>query len=416
MPEDPVARYGTIAVVPAQYVPNHDFLPYAKGPTAGAFKGALGGVGDSAQIGMRIASGSGGGRDDWGKPLGAVLITIALLPILVPMGAIEGSQAALPIEHVERLERNIHSVVEQAKLHHQLASQIAKSTIHLPLVQHDIHADFGPTSPQHRPDYQNLKNNGINTVLEVAVGKARFKTVGEHHRRMQMELSAVAHMVGTENNQVLKSGTYTYESPAFPLNSWTDNSGHRLNIEFTHGFQYLADSVINGLVEPSYWPLPIMRPTLDVCGLMPISPKLEYQRAKYKGSKLVKPAEVVTTTVSSVQPTLHWDTFAVESGPPVAGKISNVRYDLRVWAQHGESRGRMIYERHYLPHATHQLEIQLHPYTTYLWSIRARYEMHGRRLVTPWSYSAIKPEGPGVWCFDDGIPEYSYFKFRTPAR
>ena len=179
MPEDPVARYGTIAVVPALYVPDHDFLPYAKGPTAGALKGALGGVGTSAYVGAEIALEPGGSRDDWGKPLAGVLITIALLPILVPMGAIEDSQAALPIEHVERLERSIHSAVEQAQLHHQLARQIAESTTHLPLVQHEIKSDFGPTSPQHRPDYRDLNTIGIDTVLEVAVRKARFKTVGK---------------------------------------------------------------------------------------------------------------------------------------------------------------------------------------------------------------------------------------------
>ena len=435
MPEDPVARYGTIAVVPALYVPDHDFLPYAKGPTAGALKGALGGVGTSAYVGAEIALEPGGGRDAWGKPLAGVLITIALLPILVPMGAIEGSQAALPIEHVERLERSIHSAVEQAQLHHQLARQIAESTTHLPLVQHEIKSDFGPTSPQHRPDYRDLNTIGIDTVLEVAVRKARFKTLGKGHRHMQMELSAVANMVSTADNRVLKSGTYNFESPAFPLNSWTYNDGYRMNTEFAHGFQRLTDSILNDIVEPSYWPYVESdywphaergAPLRYVCGLMPLSPKFEYRRAEYKysfiadlmgsGAVLVRDAEVLPSTVGSVEPILSWETFPKESDPDTAEKIRDVSYDLRVWVLDGKSRGPLIYERYYLPLPTHQLDNPLRPYTTYLWSVRAHFELNGRQLVTPWSYSRITREGGRIWCFDDGIPEHSYFRFRTPAR
>lgn len=436
LPEDTVKRYGTIAVVPARYVPDNDFIAFAEGAAAGALKGALGGAGASAYTGTSIAFDNGGASGDpLAQGLGAALITIVLLPILVPMGAIGGSQAALPSADVERLEATIHSAVERAQLHHQLASQIVQSTIHLPLVQHDISSELGPANSHDHPDYRSLNVIGVDTVLEVAINKARFKTVGKRHRDMQVELSATARMVSTADNRVMKSGTYDFESPAFPLNSWTYNGGYRMNTEFAHGFQRLTDSILNDIVEPSYWPYVESdywpraergAPLTYVCGLMPLSPKFEYRRAEYKysfiadlmgrGAVLVKDAEVLPSTVGSVEPILSWKAFPKQTDPDMAERIRDVSYDLRVWVLDGKSRGPMIYERHYLPHSTHQLENPLHPYTTYLWSVRAHYELDGRRLVTPWSYSRITREGQRILCSLDDIPEHSYLRFRTPAR
>ena len=351
------------------------------------------------------------------------------------MGAVGGSQAALPPADVERLEATIHSAVERAQLHHQLASQIVQSTVHLPLVQHDIRSELGPATSHDRPDYRSLIVIGVDTVLEVAVNKARFKTVGKRSHDMQMELSATARMVSAADNRVLKSGTYNVESPAFSLHTWTYNDGYPMNTEFAHAFQRLTHSILNDIIEPSYWPYVESdywphaergAPLTYVCGLMPLSPKFEYRRAEYKysfiadlmgsGAVLVRDAAVLPSTVGSVEPILSWEAFPKESDPDTAEKIRDVSYDLRVWVLDGKSRGPLIYQRHYLPRSKHQLENPLRPYTTYLWSVRAHYELEGRRLVTPWSYSRITREGQRISCSLDDIPEHSYLRFRTPAR
>lgn len=113
-------------------------------------------------------------------------------------------------------------------------------------------------------------------------------------------------------------------------------------------------------------------------------------------------------TVNSFQPVLRWEEFPrsrdrVEDQEGLAGRISEVQYEVRVWRR-GRSdfrpgspfAGDLVYARRNLPATTHKIEVALEP-GWYLWTVRAWYLLNGMQCVTDW--------GQQVW---RSIPIKSY--------
>jgi hypothetical protein len=140
---------------------------------------------------------------------------------------------------------------------------------------------------------------------------------------------------------------------------------------------------------------------------------------------------------------LVWEAFpraADQAGD--AGKllerISDVRYDLRIWASVGGGPGALVYERLGLdlpvhkeegsPTVEHRLDLPLSPGTEYLWSVRARFKLDGAERATRWSMNQ-DPDARALpaskrWfsptrpvrepCLNEGIPPLRHHRFRTP--
>jgi len=131
--------------------------------------------------------------------------------------------------------------------------------------------------------------------------------------------------------------------------------------------------------------------------------------------------------VDSLQPTLRWQRFPREADAKadVDGwlvRIRNVTYDLRVWRTVERPFPRpypaeLVYSRDGLAEPVHRVEVVLAPSTSYLWTVRARFELDGQTRVTEWSML----KGPGG---RDGstpprapfVPSTAYYEFRTPRK
>lgn len=146
----------------------------------------------------------------------------------------------------------------------------------------------------------------------------------------------------------------------------------------------------------------------DISGLPPAHPEPE-------GSK-----------VDSVLPTLRWEPFPrpLDLDGHTEGwlaRIRSVTYDLRIWRtiQVPGARnegfaypGDLVYSRDGVREPIHTVETPLAPDTSYVWSIRARYELDGEVRVTEWSMlmSPNDPFAPRA----SSVPPRSYYRFRTP--
>ena len=147
------------------------------------------------------------------------------------------------------------------------------------------------------------------------------------------------------------------------------------------------------------------RPT-PVYGLRPLDPPA---RAELNSQK------VVFVRVSSLTPTLRWEAFPTEDDrkadhEALLGRIRNVTYELKVYSVENEFPTGPIYARRGLLEPSHKLETRLKPSTNYFWTVRARFELDGHTLVTPWG----RIDRP--WSTDLLVPSPFYYGVETPRK
>ena len=132
--------------------------------------------------------------------------------------------------------------------------------------------------------------------------------------------------------------------------------------------------------------------------------------------------------VDSLRPTFRWESFPRpqdlrkdENG--LLGRFQNVTYDLRIWRAQAsfspkassarqtfpEPSHKPIYYRQGLPEPVHKIEEPLAPFTRYIWSVRARFEVDGGTRVIPWAAvwhsridqrSSVIPNNPIYYGFE----------------
>lgn len=120
---------------------------------------------------------------------------------------------------------------------------------------------------------------------------------------------------------------------------------------------------------------PPSNPLQSSVGLRPIPPWHEHEYVRM---------------ADSLQPTLQWETFPRQGDfkPDKTGRlpsVGNVAYELRIWTGDRFGVGEPVYWRNKLTTPTHQVEVPLAPHTSYIWMVRAWFELNGRPRVTEWS-------------------------------
>lgn len=120
--------------------------------------------------------------------------------------------------------------------------------------------------------------------------------------------------------------------------------------------------------------------------------------------------------VASRRPTLRWEAFPKPEDRQSDARLAAVRdvsYDLRIWrAGPDDYPIDLVYAKDGLSESRHTLEMDLQPDTRYLWTVRARFNLNQRTLVTPWSTLS----SPVDVARGAAIPDFGYFRFRTPMR
>ena len=91
------------------------------------------------------------------------------------------------------------------------------------------------------------------------------------------------------------------------------------------------------------------------------------------------------------------------------GRVANVAYDLVVAREENYRPGAMVYRRTAITDNSHRLGEPLQPGAKYFWSVRARFELDGRKHVTEWASlhhgarSAVSV--PNVHSYRFSVPE-----------
>ncbi|HZP93388.1 MAG TPA: hypothetical protein VFB20_10970 [Burkholderiales bacterium] len=441
--EKAIEKRGTVAIVPAQYLPQSNFRAFAGSKPAGVTKSAAIAAAETASaIDLAAATGTGAAALSFLAPY--ALATGAIF------GAVAGSAVPLPAETAQEIETGIGRSLAKLDAQRALADRlgaIVKKETWVPLRAVDAK---GPAAANESPTYAALVSAGVDTVIETAVREIGFhrcdplwlggvepdgaRCPPDHRRKPTVSLImlAQARLVRVADGTALLVRQFRYASPHRGFAQWAANDGRLLVEEFERAYRELAERVNDELllVTPidlpnfnSSWPP--SQSLYGMCWLAPVYPKAERTApsealtASISGSEdmcLVDPLRF--GTVDSLRPTLRWSAFPRDLDrekldPGLLNKIRDVTYDLKIWEAEGCERGRLVYERTGLPAPEHRLETALEPGQRYFWSFRARFTVDGRPMAMRWAFY-----DPYSCDADDRAPEWSgckYHRFMTPS-
>jgi len=430
---------GVLAIAPAQFVPESNFVTFAKSAGAGAAKGAtiLGGTAAGGAAAMAaMAAGT------LVYPV-AVLAGVLMVVEAATVGGVAGAKAAVSPETAKLVESNISRAVAGLDTQNQLAGHVASLLEAESWIRLSSTRPAGPGRATAHPDYAQWRSAGIDTVLETAVTDIGFESCGSemvrrlssgctearNKRMVDLFMSARARLVRVSDGTELFARELHYKSARREIPYWVEKDGQPIAEEIEYGYRELAERVRDELilVAPIALPAPatfpgvpgVENPKYGICWLAPVYPPAkplllsEIAGPARKRSDVCPASGLHFSDVDSLRPTLRWSAFPRELDrraldPADLQKIANVTYDLKIWREEGCERGLPVYERSGLTRPEHLLERSLAPGTRYFWSVRARFTLASRPMVTRWSH--FDP----TTCFPADIADWQYHRFVTP--
>lgn len=437
-------KLGTVAIAPAQYVPQSNFATFAKSKPAGAAKGAA----ESALTSTVVLGALGATATGYAAAALAFMAPYVIVAAAAASAA-QGARTALPAEKAQEIESTLNDTLAKLDAQRALADRLTA------IVGSEPWADLrrvdakGPAAAKDSPSYAALGPAGVDTVIEIGVREIGFhrcesfdiygapndlRCPPDFRRKPMVSLYLLAHakLVRVSDGTELFAREFGYASPHRDFAQWAAGDGRLLAAEFERAYRELAERINDELLLATPIELPNLvgfaalpdHPLYGMCWLTPVYPKAEPEPisdalviAVSKRDDLCLVNPIRFGTVDSPRPTLRWSVFPRELdreklARALLERIRDVTYDLRIWEAERCERGRLVYERTGLSSPEHRLETSLAPAQRYFWSFRARFTVDGQPMATDWAFFNAYTCRPG-----DGGPEWwaeRNHRFMTP--
>jgi hypothetical protein len=426
--EEAMKQLGTVAIVPARFLPEYTFDTFGKGRFSGVGKGAAAGTAIGALDGLIMT--------------GATAIAIPPLAVLVlpffivggaaigaVTGGVVGAVNALPGAKAEEIDMLIKNAMAELNIQETMGVHIIQAGQNIPENHFEFVSGYGPVNDNERPDYHFLKERDIRAVLEVKVKKLGFEGGKGSDPEITFFMNVQARLIQVPDGIEIYSGIFEHKSKNLKASTWANNDAQLLREEIERSYKNLAERIMEELFLIIDFPLSYWSQH-QICMLNPIYPENSYDFFK---------TSIVFEKVHTLQPTFQWESYPRERDKEAdkAGllkRINGVTYDFKVLKATGDYPLQLAYERRELTDSHHKIEQPLEPSTKYFWSIRARFKLDGKARTTKWSYSrrpwvsrlnmgwemAIPAlpifQPPIDPCKINYIPEHNYFRFITPSQ
>jgi hypothetical protein len=315
--------------------------------------------------------------------------------VMAPIGAMTepSSKDVLVVE--AKIPNDLDARITQALLRDQVVAAAISNGANLISVS----AERAQSAAQQN-DYRPLAAAGVDTVLEVALGRVGFvKTKDNADLNTPLILSMRAHvrLIRTGDNAVVSTRDYVYESVGLKPSEWIANQARLLLHALQVGYEILGSNIYDNIFLLYSFPYRDINFNVSEGGLFSqqafgLAPL--YQRSSF--GTYINPLKYPgAPQLDSLRPTLRWQRFPrktdIREAPEemVVGRIKNVRYDLIIARSDIYE---VIYRRDGLPDTIHTIETSLSPDTLYSWSVRAHFEFDGRERVTEWSSTYLQAD------------------------
>jgi len=219
-------------------------------------------------------------------------------------------------------------------------------------------------------DYPPLAALGVDTVLEVSMTQIFGEAEGEMSNPvLPLDMQAHIRLIKTSDNYEIFSGDYFYRGKQLKYTEWSANNAEQLAKAMRAGYEAIGRDISDRVFQLYPFPERRAQESPRSCGLAPVDPKKEM--------------------VGDLQPQLSWQSFPraadIAAAPEEMAQVKNTKYDLIISQGEDGNSPEVIYRREGLTSTTHKIEITLNPNTRYIWSVRARFNLHGRQRVTEWA-------------------------------
>ena len=395
---------GTVAVIAANREPEIKLEGFARGAGEAAAMGAGGTF-------LMCAGATPGCGSVVCVPF--IIVWLGVCGVAGAVGGMVGATSAPNAETVQAAETNWSAAFAASTTQDLLRAEVAA----VALAHGTSLAPISPETAQaasRTRDYRPLAAAGAGTVLEVAVTKVGTKGAGINAPLLAY-MQAHVRLVRVSDNSEIFAADYAYEGERLKLSEWSAGGGKRLVSTLERGYKTLGGSIYDSVFLLYPFPEPRQRTTtreVDGLGLGAVSPRTRGILSVSDTSGSFFGSYSAWTTVDDLQPTLRWQAFPrdidVALAPQEMGRVKNVHYDLLVAREENLGPAEIVYHREGLADSVHKIETRLTPDTRYFWTVRADFELDGRRRVTGWSSTVCCP-GSGLTA-----PSRYSFRFKTP--
>ncbi len=407
LPEEIRRQVRSVAVVPAAYIPESNFLTFAKDRGTGAAKGA----GAGALHGTLYMSAEAAGAGPY---------AVLLLPFAAALGAvvggmvggIEGAVRAIPADQAKKIEATINSAISDLDVQGKLSKYIVSVGLTLKDYQFNVMRGQGPTTKNEKPDYRSLKEQNVDMALEANVTNLGFLGGKGVDPEIAFFMDVTVRVVRTVDGTEIYSGKSSHTSRPRRFIEWARDDSAQLREEFETSYARLAEQILETIFLVYDFHMDDGWSGVQHCML-----EHYYPPPRGIGFFSHKP---MFSMVDSLQVTFKWEAFPRDKdrkydSAGILNRISEITYDLKIWKGHNNYPEELVYARQGIPAPEHTIETLLEPSTEYFWSVRSRFKLDGQTRLTRWSYSRIPwPPGRLDPCLEDHIPITHYHRFKTP--
>jgi len=400
-PQKERPNYGHIGVVAARFQPQVNVDVLTSGKDAGAAK-------EAGKAALMSAVGGGQCLALLYPPAIAVCYAVFVTGVTT-VGAITGAVRTESAEKITAAHLSMKTRLEDFKLQETVRDAVVQYAREVELPGFSILKDQGPEDLNALPVYRPAIGERLDTVVELSVVSLEAEVTGRKGNLILVKMKFRVRVVNASDGKILDSFTRQYAA-RMPAEEWFKDNARMISNVIQSWYRGFAETVVDELFL-NYRPVEQIDVKTDqqLIGdflLQPLYPEVRWGFDE----------------VDSQEPTFRWEALPrlKELREASAGsRIADLKYDLRI---SGASR-RFKNKYHQVTGLTEpkfKPSGFFEPCHEYVWTVRARFLLDGRRQATEWSSTYYHLGKPPWWWRQPKerlhVPSSVYYlKFSIPA-
>jgi len=263
LPAELRAQLGTIGVVSAQYTPEPDFEGPGTGfieHTSGAWEGLKSGATEGAlkggSIGWEVVE-----NMQWSCCPHPALLLLALVSSVVgaTVGTIAGGLGGMtkgmidpmdsdPMKNQVVLRQTLDAYLQKLGMQERIRREVVR--VAQQNTSHQVREldKEGPTQRGSEVSYQKLKEQNLDSVLEMSVLSLGLEGTSAFDPDFSMFMVVKADLRRVEGDALLYRTTLTHNSQSLPYEEWAGNNVYAFQRALNEGYRNLAEQIVAKLL------------------------------------------------------------------------------------------------------------------------------------------------------------------------
>ncbi|MET0106911.1 MAG: hypothetical protein ABW072_17495 [Sedimenticola sp.] len=389
-----------------------------------------------------------------GRGLDAAFQVLICIPVGAVIGGLSGGTSEIDQNKLIATKDTLAHYLNNTEIAKQLHESLQDYSNYL-----NLKATIVPLSNIYAMADEKIRQDklpsNIDSLVEISVPEVTIKNFGTHPFKLYFVFTSHIRLIRLKDNQELDGFKYRYTLFIITQDELTEEDDALLNKELKLAYRDIVEQAIDEfmLIYRPEFPIqkkpkkqeynPVLDPQMgreeysDSFESFVLTPSYVLQAifppVKVKKNIFSFPltyGAIDPINIDSLSPTIKWEPL-----PPSmkttehVGRITNLHYELRIYNAIINDRtleaNDLIYKINVLSESQHTMEMDLKPCSYYAWTVRAHFDLDGRRRATEWmgAFNAITGSTVHPWfyrrsTFPEARPawpnKFHYPLFRTP--